>query len=101
KIGIDSGAFEALFISIVALVIGVGTLAPWEGGWQVSIGWIGIVGFYLLEAALPGLDPHAFIHWIGLLMVVSVAQTNTRLQKNHRHQIAEKIAALEAHHREL
>ncbi len=101
RIGIDAGTFEPLFISIVALAIGVGTMAPWEGAWQASIGWIGIVCFYLLELNLPGRDPHAFLHWIGLLVVVSVAQANTRLQRDYRRQIAEKIAALQAHHREL
>jgi PAS domain S-box-containing protein len=101
KIGIDSKNFEPLFISIVALVVGVGALAPWEGGWQASIGWIGIICYYALEFRRPGLDPHAFMHWMGLLMVVAVAQANTRLQKSYRRQIAEKIAALQTHHREL
>ena len=101
KIGIDSATFEPLFISIVTLVVGVGTLAQWEGGWQASIGWIGIICFCLLESDRPGLDPHAFMHWLGLLTVVSLAQAGTRLQKRHRRQIAEKIAALEAHYREL
>ncbi len=101
KIGIDSATFEPLFIWIVTLVVGVGTLAQWEGGWQASIGWIGIICFCLLESNRPGLDPHAFMHWLGLLTVVSLAQAGTRLQKRHRRQIAEKIAALEAHYREL
>jgi PAS domain S-box-containing protein len=101
RIGIESGTFEPLFITIVGLVIGVGILAPWEGGWQASIGWIGIGCFYLLESDGAILDPHAFMHWLGLLTVVSLAQANTRLQRSHRRQIAEKIAALETHHRTL
>jgi PAS domain S-box-containing protein len=101
KICLASGNFELLFISIVALVAGVGTLAPWEGGWQASIGWIGIACFYVLESHRPMLDPHSFMHWMGLLMVVLVAQANTWLQKGYRWQIAEKITALETHHREL
>ena len=101
RIGIDSRTFEPLFISIVVLLIGVGTLAPWESGWQATIGWVGMVCFYILESSVPGRDPHAFMHWIGLLMVVAVAQANSRLQKGYRRQIAEKIEALEAHHREL
>ncbi len=74
RMGVDTRTVEPLFISIVALVIGVGTLAPWEGGWQASIGWVGVISFYLLESSLPGRDPHAFMHWIGLLMVIAVAQ---------------------------
>ena len=101
RIGIESRAFAPLFISIVVLLIAVGTLAPWEGRWQATIGWVGLVCFYLLESSVPGRDPHAFVHWIGLLMVVAVAQANSRLQKGYRRQIADKIAALEAHHREL
>ncbi len=101
RIGIDSRAFTPLFISIVLLVIGVGTLAPWEGGWQASIGWVGIICFAILEAMVPARDPQLFLHWISLLLVVAVAQANTRLQKGYRRQIAEKIAALETHHREL
>ncbi len=101
KIGIDSGTFEPLFISVVALVIGVGILAPWETSWQASIGWLGVVCFYVLETTRPGLDPHAFMHWLGLLIVISLAQANTRLQRNYRRQIADKILALETHHREL
>jgi PAS domain S-box-containing protein len=101
KIGIDSATFEPLFISIVAMMVAIGTLAPWEAGWQASIGWIGIVCFYVLESRLPNLDPHPFMHWLGLFTVVALAQASTRLQKNYRRQIAEKIAALEAHHRQL
>jgi PAS domain S-box-containing protein len=100
-IGIASGAFEPLFISIIALVIGVGTLAPWEGVWQASVGWVGIICFYVLEARLSEHDPNAFMHWIGLLMVVLVAQANSWLQRGYRRQIGEKIAALQAQHREL
>ena len=101
RMGIDSGSFEPLFITIVALVVGVGILAPWEGSWQASIGWIGFVCFFLLEVEAPGRDPHASMHWIGLLMAIAVAQANTRLQRGYRSQIAEKIAALEEHHRQL
>ncbi len=101
RIDIAAGTFEPLFISIVGLVIGVGTLAPWEAGWQALIGWIGILCFYVLESSQPGLDPNAFMHWLGLFTVVSLAQASTRLQKNYRVLIADKIAALEMHHREL
>ena len=100
-IDISTGTFEPLFISIVALVIGVGTLAPWEAGWQASIGWIGLACFCVLEWSRPDLDPHAFMHWLGLFTVVSLAQANTRLQRHYRAQIADKISALELHHREL
>jgi len=100
-IGFESGTFEPLFVSIVAMVVAVGTLAPWEAGWQASIGWIGIACFYVLETRRPDLDPHAFMHWLGLFTVVALAQANTRLQRNHRRQIAETIAALETHHREM
>lgn len=101
QIGIASHTFEPLFISIVVLVIGVGTLAPWDSRWQASIGWLGIVSFYFLEASVPGHDPHVFMHWAGLLMVVAIAQVNTWLQWNFRRQIVEKIEALEANHGEL
>jgi PAS domain S-box-containing protein len=101
RIGFESGNFELLFISIIALMIGAGTLAPWEGGWQAAIGWIGIACFYALEVGRPGRDVHAFMHWTGLLMVMLVAQANTWMQKGYRRQIAEKIGALESHHREL
>lgn len=100
-IGVASGTFEPLFVSIVAMVVAVGTLAQWEAGWQASIGWIGIACFYVLETQRPDLDPHAFMHWLGLFTVVALAQANTRLQKNYRQQIAETIAALETHHREM
>ncbi len=100
-IGIESRQFEPLFVSIVALVVGVGTMAPWEGRWQAAIGWLGIACFYILESNLPGRDPHVFLHWTGLLLLVAVAQANTRLQREYRRQIADKIAALETQHREL
>jgi len=101
RIGFESANFELLFISIVALTIGAGTLAPWEGGWQAAIGWIGIACFYALEVGRPGRDSHALMHWTGLLMVMLVAQVATWMQKGYRRQIAEKIGALEAQHGEL
>jgi PAS domain S-box-containing protein len=100
-IGIDSTRFEPLLITISAILIAVGTLAPWDGKWQALVSAIGVVCFYILSTVHPGLDRNAYVHWMGLAIAVGLAQSNIYLQMNHRRQIADKMAALEAQHREL
>ncbi len=38
-----SGRVEALFVSVLVIVVGTGTIAPWDWGWQAAIS---IVGMY-------------------------------------------------------
>ena len=68
---------------------------------SVGVSAIGVVCFYILSTVHPGLDQNAYVHWMGLAIAVGLAQSNIYLQMNHRRQIADKMAALEAQHREL
>ena len=100
-IGIDSTRFEPLLITISAILLAVGTLAPWDAKWQAFLSGVGVFCFYVLSSAHPGLDQNAYVHWMGLAIAVGLAQSNVYLQMNHRRQIADKMAALQAQHREL
>src|SRR5271154_1207486 len=42
----ESTRVEPLFVSVLVIVVAVGTLAPWDWHWQAAIGAIGMVCFY-------------------------------------------------------
>src|SRR5262249_45351827 len=100
-IAIISGRHEVLFVSIVAITMGAGTLIPWDPWWQAYIDGLGVLCYLVLSVVAPEPDANVFIHWLGIATGIALAQSNVRLQANHRKEIADQIAALEMSHQKL
>jgi PAS domain S-box-containing protein len=88
----DSMRIEPLFVSALVIVVGGGTLVPWDWGWQAAISTVGMVCFYLLDRAHGIVDSDPSMHWLGLITAVGLAQSNVSLQTKNRRAIAQNLA---------
>jgi PAS domain S-box-containing protein len=83
---------EALFVSVLVTVVGVGTLAPWDWGWQAAISTIGMICFYVLGRTHGIVDSDPSMYWLGLMTAVGLGQSNVYLQTRNRRAIAQSLA---------
>ena len=91
-IGAISMRVEPAFISLCVIIIGAGTLAPWDWPWQVAISFVGMVCFFLLGRAHGVVDSDPPMHWLGFATAVGLAQSNVYLQMNNRRAQAQTVA---------
>jgi PAS domain S-box-containing protein len=87
-----SARVEALFVSMLVIVVGAGTLAPWDWGWQAAISIIGMICFYALGLTRGIVDSDASMYWLGLVTAVGLGQSNVYLQTGTRRAIAQNLA---------
>ncbi len=88
----ESTRVEALFVSVLVIVVGAGTLAPWDWGWQAVISAVGMSCFYVLGRAHGIVDSDPSMYWLGLTTAVGLAQSNVYLQTKNRRAIARNLA---------
>lgn len=100
-IGAESMRIEPLFVSVLGIVVGAGTLAPWDWRWQAVISGVGMICFYVLSRAHGIVDSNLAMHWLGLMTAVGLAQSNVYLQMKSRREIAQHLEGRRSSHREL
>src|SRR5271170_7567 len=89
---IRSTRVEALFVSVLVIVVGSGTLMPWDWGWQAALSIVGMICFYLLGRAHGIVDSDPSMYWLGLMTAVGLAQSNVYLQMKNRRALAQNLA---------
>ena len=89
-IGAESMRIEPLFVSVLVIVVGAGTLVPWDWRWQAAISDIGMICFYVLTRAHGVVDSDPSMHWLGLMTAVGLAQSNVYLQMKNRRETRAK-----------
>ncbi len=92
RIGAISMRVEPAFVSVCVIVIGAGTMAPWNWPWQAAISSAGMICFYLLGRAHGVVDYDPPMHWLGLMTAVGLAQSSVYLQMKNRRAIAQNVA---------
>ncbi|MFZ0680619.1 PAS domain S-box protein [Candidatus Binatus sp.] len=83
---------EALFVSVLVIVVGAGTMAPWDWGWQAAISIVGMICFYALGRTHGIVDADPSMYWLGLMTAVGLGQSNVYLQTKNRRAIAQNLA---------
>ncbi len=83
-LGAESMRVEPLFVSTMVIVVGAGTLAPWDWGWQAAIGSIASICFFALTRAQGVVDSDPALHWLGLTTAIALAQANVYVQMKNR-----------------
>jgi PAS domain S-box-containing protein len=83
---------EALFVSMLVIVVGAGTLAPWEWGWQAAISITGMICFYVLGRTHGIVDSDPSMYWLGLVTAVGLGQSNVYLQTRNRRAIEQNLS---------
>ena len=83
---------EALFVSVLVIVVGAGTLAPWNWAWQAALSTTGIICFYALGRTHGIVDSDPSMYWLGLMTAVGLGQSNVYLQMKNRRANAQNLA---------
>jgi PAS domain S-box-containing protein len=83
---------EGLFVSTLVIVVGAGTLAPWDWGWQAALSTVAMICFFVLERAPGIVDSEPSMYWLGLMTAVGLAQSNVYLQMKNRRALAQNLA---------
>ena len=91
-IGAISMRIEPAFVSLCVIVIGAGTLAPWDWPWQAALSCAGMICFFLLGRVHGVVDYDPPMHWLGLATAVGLAQSNVFLQMHNRGAQAQTVA---------
>ena len=100
-IGAESMRVEPLFVSVLVVVVGAGTLAPWDWRWQAAISGIGMICFYVFGCAHGVVDSDPSIHWLGLTTAVGLGLSNVNLQTKNRREIAQNLEDVQSSERKL
>jgi PAS domain S-box-containing protein len=96
-----SGRVEALFVSVLVIVVGTGTIAPWDWGWQAAISIVGIFCFFVLGRTHGIVDLDPSMYWLGLMTAVGLGESNVYLQTRNRRAIAQNLADRQSNEEKL
>jgi PAS domain S-box-containing protein len=83
---------EALFVSVMVIVVGAATLMPWDWGWQAAVSSAGMICFYALGRTHGIVDSDPSMYWLGLMTAVGLGQSNVYLQMKNRRANAQNLA---------
>ena len=90
-----SGHTEPLFMSVIVLLAGGGSLIPWNARWQGSltflcVSWLGVNAFW------SPISDTGLYQWLGLIAAGAIAYSGSRLGEHHRLELSTEIDALRA-----
>ena len=78
------GRHEALFLSLLHIMLGSAMLVPWESRWQWGLGALSVSA--LLANTMLGhtVDPNLLYHWLGVITAACLAQCATSFGVRYR-----------------
>jgi PAS domain S-box-containing protein len=91
-LGVVSGRFEPVFVTVVVLVL-AGASLPWSVNYQAALGAMGVASYLAPVLIHPEPDPAFLVHWLGLAASVALAQASVvRRVRNYRELSAARAA---------
>jgi two-component system, sensor histidine kinase and response regulator len=77
--GTFGGQATLLFVSLMLLLMGTGSLLPWSPGWQGVFNAVCLAAWGVQDLLDNGIHNARAHHWMGLLSAVALAQTTNLL----------------------
>ncbi len=84
SIATPGGRHEALFLTVVHIMLGTALLVPWEARWQFAMGCVSFLALAANTTFAHSSDPNAFYHWLGLVTAACLAQCATAFGVRYR-----------------
>ena len=78
------GRHEALFVSLLLIMLGSAMLVPWEAPWQLGLGMLSVSALLAntMLASHPNLN--VFYHWLGVITAACLSQCATTFGVRYR-----------------
>jgi two-component system, sensor histidine kinase and response regulator len=71
------GRHEALFLSLLHIMLGSAMLVPWESRWQLGLGALSVFALLANTMLARHIDPNLFYHWLGVITAACLSQCAT------------------------
>jgi two-component system sensor histidine kinase/response regulator len=71
------GRDEALFVSLLLILLGSAMLVPWESRWQLGLGALSVSALLANTVLAHRIDPNLFYHWLGVISAACISQCAT------------------------
>jgi PAS domain S-box-containing protein len=84
SIATPGGRHEALFVSLLLIMLGTALLVPWEARWQFAMGCVSVLALGANTVLAHNPDPNALYHWLGLVTAACLAQCATAFGVRYR-----------------
>jgi len=78
------GRHEALFLSVLLIMLGSAMLVPWEAQWQLGLGALSVLALLANTVMAAQLDPNLLYHWLGVITAACLSQCATSFGVRYR-----------------
>ncbi len=78
------GRHEALFLSVLLIMLGSAMLVPWEAQWQLGLGAVSVLALLANTVMAAQFDPNLLYHWLGVITAACLSQCATSFGVRYR-----------------
>jgi PAS domain S-box-containing protein len=78
------GRHEALFLSLLHIMLGSAMLVPWESRWQLGLGALSVSALLANTMLALQVDPNLLYHWLGVVTAACLSQCATSFGVRYR-----------------
>ena len=78
------GRHEALFLSLLHIMLGSAMLVPWESRWQLGLGALSVSALLANTMLALQVDPNLLYHWLGVITAACLSQCATSFGVRYR-----------------
>src|SRR5216684_473632 len=78
------GRDEALFLSLLHIMLGSAMLVPWESRWQLGLGALSVSALLANTMLALQVDPNLLYHWLGVITAACLSQCATSFGVRYR-----------------
>ncbi|MGH7913479.1 MAG: ATP-binding protein, partial [Candidatus Binataceae bacterium] len=78
------GRHEALFLSLLHIMLGTAMLVPWESRWQLGLDALSVSALLANTVLAYNVDPNLLYHWLGVITAACLSQCATSFGVRYR-----------------
>jgi hypothetical protein len=96
SVGLLTGRTEPLFMSMMLLMVGAGSLVPWDGRWQAALTALCMVWLAINAIWVPVHSDNGLYPWLGLLAAAGLAHLATAMKDRYQKDLRSEVETLAA-----
>jgi hypothetical protein len=96
SVGLLTGRTEPLFMSVMLLLVGAGSLVPWNGRWQAALTALCLIWLAINAIWVPTVYDGGLYPWLGLLAAAGLAHLATAMKDRYQKELRSEVETLTA-----